>query len=167
MARREPRHFFARFPASTAGISASPPAIQTATTRAFFLGYHAAMNPPLHVFLELEFLGLVLFSLILPTALYWFLFQRQSISRYSVIALAVLLILMAGIDVVLLQTLAEQSRATPSTLDDKIFTSAMAVALYLFPAIYAGIGVNLLSHILIDHLHRAESRHDKDERGKK
>ncbi len=122
------------------------------------------MHAPLHVFLEEEFLLLLLFSLVLPVAIYAFLFRRASISRYSVIGFAVALIAMAGIDVYLLQTLAELSKQTPSALDDRLFTSAISVAMYVLPAVFAGIGVNLLSHLLIDHLHRAESRHDREER---
>ena len=77
---------------------------------------------------------------------------------------AAVLIVMAGIDVYLLQALADLSRSTPNTLDDRLFLSGISIALYLLPAVFAGIGINLLSHILIDHLHRAEARHDREER---
>lgn len=43
-------------------------------------------------------------------------------------------------------------------LDDAVFTSELATALYLLPALFAGIGVNMLSHILISHLAQAEKR---------
>jgi uncharacterized metal-binding protein len=122
------------------------------------------MHAPNHVFLELEFFALVVFSFVLPVGIYWFLFKRASISRYAVMGLATLLITIAGIDVFLLQTLAELSKATSNSLDDRIFASELSIALYLLPAVFAGIGVNLLSHVLIDHLHRAESRHDRQER---
>ena len=122
------------------------------------------MNTPSHVFLEQEFLALVTFSLILPVAIYWFLFKRASISRFAVMGFAAVLIVMAGIDVYLLQALADLSRSTPNTLDDRLFLSGISIALYLLPAVFAGIGINLLSHILIDHLHRAEARHDREER---
>lgn len=122
------------------------------------------MGFPAHAFLELEFFALILFSVIFPTGIYWFLFQRKAISRFAVLGLAMVLIVMAGIDVLLLQALADISRNTPSVLDDKFFVSGVSVALYLLPAIFAGIGVNLLSHVLIDQLHRAESRYDQQEK---
>lgn len=125
------------------------------------------MQAPLHVFLEAEFLVLVLCSLVLPGAIYWFLFRRDSISRLSVLGFAVVLIVLAGIDVYLLQALAGISDRTPSVLDDRLFLSSISVALYILPAVFAGIGVNLLSHLLVDHLHRAESRHDREARAVK
>lgn len=100
--------------------------------------------------------------MLLPVALYIFLFRRAAISRLSVAGYACLLIAMAGIDVYLLQTLADLARQTSSQLDDRIFVSELSVALYLLPAVFAGIGVNLLSHVLIDHLHRAEGRYERD-----
>lgn len=121
------------------------------------------MNAPGHVFLEFEFIALVLFSLVLPVAIYFFLFRRASISRCGVMALALALIGIAGVDVYLLQVLADISHSTPSLLDDRLFSSEVSIALYLLPAVFAGLGVNLLSHLLIDHLHRAETRHDREE----
>jgi hypothetical protein len=119
---------------------------------------------PNHVFLELKFFALVLFSLVLPTLLYVFLYRRRSISRVAVILFAVALIAIAGIDVALLRALAELARSTPGTFDDWVFSSEISAALYVMPAVFAGIGVNLLSHVLIDHLHHAESRHDREGR---
>ena len=121
------------------------------------------MNTPNHVFLEIEFLALVLFSIVLPIGIYWFLYQRASIARLSVIGFSVLLIAISGIDVFLLQTIAELSKLTTDNFDNRIFASELSIALYLLPAVFAGIAVNLLSHVLIDHLHRAESRHDREE----
>jgi hypothetical protein len=117
-----------------------------------------------HVFLETEFFALIAFSLILPAGIYVFLLRLTSISRLAVIGLAIVLVALAGIDVYLLQTLGDMAKATPNTIDDRLFTSGLSIALYLLPAVFAGLGVNLLSHVLIDHLHRAESRHDRDER---
>ena len=125
----------------------------------------ARMQAATHVFLEIEFLTLVTFSLILPVGIYWFLLKRPSISRFSVIGLAIVLIVIAGIDVCLLQVMADMSKATSSVLDDQLFASGLSVALYILPVVFAGLGVNLLSHVLIDHLHRAESRHARETRG--
>ena len=123
--------------------------------------------PPEHIFLETEFFALIFFSLILPIGIYSFLFRRPMISRVAVIGFAVLLIGMSGIDVYLLQVLSDLSKRTPTMLDDRLFTSGVSIALYILPAVFAGIGVNLLSHVLIDHLHRAESRFEKSEHRKK
>ena len=72
-----------------------------------------------------------------------------------------LLITLAGANVYLLQRLTAQAGTTPSTLDDKLFASELSVALYLLPAVFAGIGVNLLSHALISHLTKAEQRYEQ------
>ena len=122
------------------------------------------MVAPNHVFLEIEFFLLVAFSFVLPVAIYGFLLKRASISRYAVIALTIVLIAIAGIDLYLLQFLADAAKRTPSAVDDWLFLSQFSIALYLIPAVFAGLGVNLLSHILIDHLHRAESRYDRASR---
>lgn len=124
------------------------------------------MHIATHAFLEIEFFGLIFFSIVLPVGIYGFLYRKASISRLSVVALAVVLILISGVDVFLLQALADIAKTTTSNFDDKIFSSGLSIALYTLPVAYVGIGVNLLSHILIDHLHRAESRHDRGE-GKK
>jgi hypothetical protein len=45
-----------------------------------------------------------------------------------------------------------------------IFSSELSMALYLLPAVFAGIGVNLLSHVLIGHLNEAEQKFDQEHR---
>ena len=40
-------------------------------------------------------------------------------------------------------------------------------SLYLLPAVFAGIGVNLVSHVVIRHLNLAESRFERDDRHRK
>lgn len=49
---------------------------------------------------------------------------------------------------------------TPSLIDDRVFTSELLVALYLLPIIFVGVGVNILSHILISHLSDVEKKFD-------
>lgn len=80
------------------------------------------------------------------------------------ICFALLLVGLAGLDVFLLQMLADLSKQTPGTLDNLVFASGISLALYGLPAVFGGIGVNLLSHTLIDHLHRAESQFDRSAR---
>jgi len=45
-------------------------------------------------------------------------------------------------------------------LDNRLFSSELLVALYLLPALYAGTGINLISHILVTHLAKAERKFD-------
>lgn len=89
---------------------------------------------------------------------------RRAISRKVVLLFGVILITISGINVVLLQSLSERAPKTPSLFDDRVFTSELSVALYLLPIIFAGIGVNILSHILISHLSDAERQFDREHR---
>lgn len=77
---------------------------------------------------------------------------------------AVTLVVISGINVFLLQRLAEMAKLSPSLLDNKFFASEISVALYLLPAIFAGIGVNMMPHILMSHLVEAEKRFDCEHR---
>lgn len=111
---------------------------------------------------EIEFLALAIFSFVLPVSIYGYMMWKKAISRKTVLFLGVLLIVIAGVDVVLLQKLTELAKKSPSLFDDKIFASELSLALYLLPALFAGIGVNLISHILISHLADAERRLDRE-----
>ena len=57
------------------------------------------------VWFEVELVLLVVCSLVLPAAVYLFLYGRVSVSRWTVLAFAMLLIGVAGVDVALLQSL--------------------------------------------------------------
>ena len=112
------------------------------------------------VFVEMQFWLLVVFSLLLPAAVYWGLLVKHAISRYTVLVFGVALVLIAGVDVYLLQSLAVKAKATISSVDDSVFLSELSVALYLFPLAFGGVGVNLISHVLVQHLEKAEARFD-------
>ena len=114
-----------------------------------------------NIFIEKEFTGLILFSIVIPILLYWFLWHRRAISRFSVVLFGIGLIIIAGLDVFFLRLLAEIVKNSPSPIDDRFFNSELSVALYLFPALYAGTGINLISHILNNHLTKAEKNFDK------
>ena len=43
-------------------------------------------------------------------------------------------------------------------VDDRLFTGEISIALYLLPAFFAGIGVNLLSHVRIDYVSKVEHK---------
>lgn len=113
-------------------------------------------------FLEIEFVLLVVFSAILPIAIYAYMMWLSAISRTTVLLLGVVLIAISGGDVFLLQRLTVLARFSPSLLDDAVFISELSVALYLLPALFAGIGINMVSHVLINHLVHAERAFDRE-----
>ncbi len=113
------------------------------------------------VFFELEFLALVVSSILLPVGIFVFLMKRSAIARGAVLFFAALLIALSAVDVFLLQHLAGRVKHTPSLVDDQLFASEVSLALYVLPAVFAGIGVNLISHLIIQHLQRAERRFDR------
>ncbi|MBU1351388.1 MAG: hypothetical protein KKB95_05800 [Gammaproteobacteria bacterium] len=116
----------------------------------------------LSVFVELRFWLLVAFSLVLPTGIYGLLLATQSISRMAVLGFGIALVLIAGVDLYLLQSLATVAKNTPSLADDAVFISELSLALYILPVVFGGIGVNLISHVLLRHLTEAEKRFDRE-----
>ena len=63
-----------------------------------------------------------------------------------------------------MQHLAGMAKNTPSLLDDRIFASEISVALYLLAVLFAGIGVNMISHVLTSHLVDTERQFDREKR---
>lgn len=116
------------------------------------------------VFVEIQFFMLVACSFVIPIGIYSYMMWKRSISRKVVLLFGVLLIAVSGANIFLLYMLRAMAQGTPSLLDDSIFASEMSVALYLIPAIFAGIGVNIISHILISHLAEAEKKFDKEQK---
>ena len=114
------------------------------------------------VFVELDFYLLVVCSLIAPGTIYVFLYLRRAISKATVLLMGLTLIALAGVDLVLLGRLSRIAAASASLEDDRWFASELSIALYLLPALFAGIGVNLVSHVLIAHLARAEARFENE-----
>ena len=112
------------------------------------------------VFVEGEFFLLIVMSVILPIGIFSFMLLKKAISRTKVLLFGIILLVISGINVLLLQHLASMARISPSLLDDHFFTSAISISLYLLPAIFAGIGINIVSHILISHLEDAERKYD-------
>lgn len=53
-----------------------------------------------------------------------------------------------------LRHLAEAARNTSSVFDDQVFASEYSLALYLLPLLPAGVGVNIFSDVLLNHLRR-------------
>lgn len=110
------------------------------------------------VFADLWFWLMLLVSFALPFGIYALLLAKRAISPVSVLLLGFTLVAVAGLDVFLLQSLATAARATPSLADDAVLLSEVSVALYLFPLMFGGIGVNVISHVLVQHLVEAEKR---------
>lgn len=116
------------------------------------------------VFLELRFWLLIVLSLVLPVAIYAALLRRRAVSSITVLVLGVALTLISGVDVYLLQTMTHLAATTTSLVDDAVFRSEITVALYVLPVLFGGIGVNLVSHVLVRHLTLAERRFEEAHR---
>ena len=110
------------------------------------------------VFTELKFWLLVAFSIVIPACIYFLLLAKRAISRTTVLLFGFALVGIAGVDVYLLQSLATMSKLTPSLVDDAVFASEVSLGLYLLPAMFAGIGINIVSNVLVNHLAQAQSR---------
>ena len=110
------------------------------------------------VFVEFQFWLLVVFSLVVPGLIVWVCLTIRAVSRNAVLALGLLLVTIAGFDFYLLQALARMARLTPSLADDAVFDSEITVGLYVLPALLAGVGINITSHVLVQHLTDAQKR---------
>lgn len=116
------------------------------------------------VFIELRFWFLLVLSGVAPIAIYYGLLVRRAVSSGTVLVLGLLLTVIAGVDVYLLQWLSHLAAKTTSAVDDAVFVSEVRVALYVLPVLFGGIGVNLVSHVLLRHLAQAERRFDTEHR---
>ena len=110
------------------------------------------------VFTQVEFWITVVVSVVLPFSIYSLLLTKRSLSRTTVMLLGFSLVVLAGIDVYLLQSLAVAAKKTASLADDAVFLSEVSLALYILPAMFGGIGVNVISHILVSHLVKTENQ---------
>lgn len=113
------------------------------------------------IFVEKEFFLLIVVSIILPVALYAFMMMKKSLSRAKVMLLGVTMVFIAGANVVLLHRLAAMVKISPSLLDNRIFSHEISLALYLVPALFAGIGINIISHVIVRHLEDAERQFER------
>jgi hypothetical protein len=120
------------------------------------------MHVSYSVFTEARFWMMVAISVVLPFCIYAVLIAKQAISRMTVLVLGFSLVAIAGLDVFFLQRLATTAAATPSLADDVLFVSEVRVALYLLPALFAGLGINVISHVLTTHLVAAEKRFSEE-----
>lgn len=110
-------------------------------------------------FLVLEFYGVLVTTFVLPVLIYIYMLKKRSISRYHVVVYGVVLVSLSALSAFFLSRLREMSLLSVSLTDEKLFASEISIALYIVPAIFAGIGINIISHVLIDHLQSAERRY--------
>ena len=82
--------------------------------------------------------------------------MKRKFSQISIVAIGVLLVVIAGMDAIFLRILSAKAKISPGILDDQIFVSEISIALYIIPLILAGVGVNLASHVLCNHLEITE-----------
>lgn len=108
------------------------------------------------VFFEIEFYALVITSFCLPVFLYIYMLRKRAISRYHVLGYGIVLVFLSVISAFFLSKLHDLSLFSLSLVDENLFASEISIALYIMPLIFAGIGINLISHVLIDHLRVAE-----------
>jgi hypothetical protein len=116
----------------------------------------------LTVFIELRFWLLVAFSLVAPVVIYAVLLAKRAVSPITVLFLGSVLLVIAGFDLYLLQSLAALAKASASLADDAVFLSELTIGLYLLPALFAGVGINVISHVLMRHLEQAERQFEKE-----
>jgi hypothetical protein len=113
------------------------------------------------VFVEMRFWFLVVFSFVVPVAIYGGLLVKRAVSPVTVLILGLALVFVAAVDVYLLQSLMAMAKVTSSLVDDAVFLSELSVGLYVLPALLAGVGINVISHVLIRHLGDAERRFEQ------
>ena len=116
----------------------------------------------LTVFVEVKFWLLVAFSFVVPVVIFGALLAKRAVSRITVLVLGLALVVIAGFDLYLLQSLIAMAKTTPSLADDALFLSELTLGLYLLPALFAGIGINVISHVLIRHLGEAETKFESE-----
>jgi hypothetical protein len=114
------------------------------------------------VFVEVEFWALVVSSLVIPASIYAWMVTKRKISRVTVFAFGMLLIVLSGLDLLLLRHMATVAGASISLIDDVVFKSEYSAALYILPLLSGAVGTNLISHVLVQHLEEAEKRHERE-----
>ncbi len=117
------------------------------------------------VFTEIRFWLLIVFSIILPFCIYGVLMVKRAISRLAVLLFGITLVMIAGVDVYLLHSFSAEIKRTASA-DAALLVDEISFALYVLPALFAGVGINVVSHILVSHLVDAEERFKQEKKFK-
>lgn len=101
-------------------------------------------------------------SLILPIGIYFYLFQKKMMSETVIVLFGFALIGIAGLDLFLLQLVSSEIRLLPVRVNSVVFLSELSVARYFFPAVFGGLGLNIISHMLTAHLIKAKKRFNEE-----
>lgn len=117
------------------------------------------------VFTEIRFWLLIVFSIVLPFCIYGVLMVKRAISRLAVLLFGITLVMIAGVDVYLLHSFSAEIKRT-SSADAALLVDEISFALYVLPALFAGVGINVVSHILVSHLVDAEERFKQEKKFK-
>ena len=115
------------------------------------------------VFVEVRFWLLVFITLVAPLAMYVLLRHQRAVSRASVLLLGLTLVVIAAVDVWLLHGLQAAAIKNLSRLDD-FLDSEVTLSLYLIPALFGGVGIDLVSTVIRQHLLRIERHHRQHRR---
>jgi len=115
------------------------------------------------VFVELRFWLLMFMTVVAPLGIYLVLRHRRAVSRASVLLLGVALVFIAAVDVFLPHGLQNAAAHNISDLDD-FLDSEVTLGLYLIPALFGGVGIDLVSTIIRQHLLHIERRHRQHRR---
>lgn len=110
------------------------------------------------VFTHVYFWLLILFAGAPSAAIYWLALRKRAMSTFVILLLGFSLVAIAAVEVYLLQSLKAQAKLTPSVADDVVFNSEVSIALFLVPVMFCGIGINVISHVLMEHLVETRKR---------
>lgn len=108
------------------------------------------------IYLEYEFWALVMCTIVIPSAIFVWMMMKRKFSRISVVSIGLFLVVIAGLDAIFLRLLSAKAKVSPGLVDDQLFVSEISIALYIIPLILAGVGVNLASHVLCNHIEITE-----------
>ncbi|MBM3128685.1 MAG: hypothetical protein FJ009_08695 [Chloroflexi bacterium] len=99
---------------------------------------------------------MVIISFALPCIIFFRFIHKRKRRHAHILSFALLLILLAGADVLLLHQLEIIARETGSLMDDAIFVSGYLLALYILPLVLGTFGSDLLGHVIKAHIIIAE-----------
>ncbi len=104
----------------------------------------------------ISFWSLVIISLLFPGSIIFYLTRKQSRNRYAILFCGIALVILAGVDMLILQRLGVLAKATSMKWDDPIFSSELSIALYVLPLTCAGIGIDIISYVITCHFQMME-----------
>ncbi len=112
-------------------------------------------------FLTIEFWALVIVSFVVPCMIFITVIRKRRLKRAHVLFIGLVLVILAGTDVILLRQLEILARETSNLMDDTLFLSEHSLALYVLPLVSGALGTDLLSHIITSRLVIAEHETEK------